>query len=92
MGDIKLFAKKLKRNGNSNTDNANIYSGYRDRIWHGKMCHVNNEKRETTNDGRNRTSKRRKNQNAQRKYLGMLKADVIKQVEMKEKNEKSISQ
>ena len=31
------------------------------------MCHAYNEKRETTNDGRNRTTKSRKNQNAQRK-------------------------
>ena len=31
------------------------------------MCHANNEKRETTHDGRNRTTKLRKNQDAQRK-------------------------
>ena len=31
------------------------------------MCHVNNEKRKTTNDKRNRTTKSRKNQNAERK-------------------------
>ena len=28
------------------------------------MCHANNEKRETTHDGRNRTTKPRKDQNA----------------------------
>ena len=31
------------------------------------MWHVNNEKRKTANDGRNRTTKLRKNQNARRK-------------------------
>ena len=56
------------------------------------MRHANNLKRKTTNDGRNRTSKSRKNQKAQRnetyKYLGILEANPIKQVEMKEKNKK----
>ena len=33
---------------------------------HRKMHHANNEKRETTQDGRNRTSKLRKYQNAQK--------------------------
>ena len=32
-----------------------------------KMSHANNEKRETTNDGSNETTKSRKDQNAQRK-------------------------
>ena len=31
------------------------------------MCHAYNEKRKTTNDGKNRTSKLKKNQNARRK-------------------------
>ena len=31
------------------------------------MCHANNEKRKTTNDGRNRTIKSRKNQNTRTK-------------------------
>ena len=31
------------------------------------MCHVNNEKWKTTNEGRNRTTKPRKNQIVQRK-------------------------
>ena len=51
MDDIKLFCKKRKRNGNSKTSNKNIQSGYRDGIWHGKIRHANNEKREMTNDG-----------------------------------------
>ena len=31
------------------------------------MCHVNNEKQKKTNNGRNKTTKPRKSQNAQRK-------------------------
>ena len=54
-----------------------------------QMFHVNNQKWKTTNDGRNRTIKSRKNQNARRKgnlqILGILEADTIKQEEMKEK-------
>ena len=46
-----------------------------------KMCHINNAKRKTTNDGTNRTMKSRKNQNAWEKetykYLGKLEADTI---------------
>ena len=58
------------------------------------MCHANDEKWEMTNDGSNRSTKSRKNQNAQRKgnlkYLGILEEDTIKQAEMKEKNFKNI--
>ena len=60
------------------------------------MRHANNEKRETANDGRNRTTKSRKNQNARKKgtfnYLGILEGDTIKQVEIKEKTLKRIPQ
>ena len=53
------------------------------------MRHISNEKREMAYDGRNRTTKSREKQNARRtvniKYLGILEADIIKQVEMKEK-------
>ena len=52
------------------------------------MCLAYNEKQKTTNDGRNRTTKSRKNLNALRKrnkYLGILGADTIKHAEMKEK-------
>ena len=66
MKDIKLFAKK-EGTGNPNTGSDNKQSGYRDGIWHRKMHHANNEKRKTTHDGRNRTTKSRKNQNARRK-------------------------
>ena len=54
------------------------------------MCYDNNEKREKTNKRRNRTNKLRKNENADKKketykYLGILEADPIKEIEMKEK-------
>ena len=53
------------------------------------MCNANNEKRKTTNDGRNRTNKssriRSLREKETYKYLGILEVDIIKQVEMKEK-------
>ena len=59
------------------------------------MCHSNNEKRKITNDGRNKTTKSRKNQNTRRKetykYLRILGADTIKQVKIKDKIKKNIS-
>ena len=49
---------------------------------HRQMCPANNEKRETTSDGRNRTIKSKKNKNIQRegyyKYFGILEVDPIK--------------
>ena len=63
MDDIKLF-EKLKKIGNSNTRIENIQSGRRDEISYRKMRNTNNEKRETTPDGRNGTTKSRKNYNA----------------------------
>ena len=55
------------------------------------MCFTNNEKRKTTNDGKNRTTKSRKKiqmleEKETYKYFGILEADIIKHVEMKEKN------
>ena len=55
------------------------------------MCNANNENRKKTNNGRKRTAKPRKNQNARRKrnqpvILEILEAD--KQVEMKERIQK----
>ena len=61
------------------------------------MCHDNNEKPETVNDGRNTTTKSKKKQNRTLreketyKYLGILEADTIKQAEMKEKTKKYTS-
>ena len=60
-GRHQTACQKQKRIGNSNTDYENITSGHRDGILHRKMCHANKEKRETTYDGRNGTTKSRKN-------------------------------
>ena len=53
------------------------------------MRHANNEKRETTHDRMNGTTKSRKIRTLAEKetykYLGKLEAHTIKQVEMKEK-------
>ena len=57
MDNIKLLVKNLKKELETliHTD-----TGYCDGIWQGKRCHENKEKRETTNDGRNITTKSRK--------------------------------
>ena len=39
-----------------------MQSGYRNGIWHRKMCHVHNMKWEKTNNGRDKTVKSRKSQ------------------------------
>ena len=51
------------------------------------MHHASNEKRQTIHDGRSRIIKSRKTEKPEKKaykYLGILEADTIKQVEMKE--------
>ena len=60
MDDIKGFVKSEKRIGNPNTGSKNIQSGLRDGIWYRKVRRTNNEKQETTHDGRNGTTKSRK--------------------------------
>ena len=51
-----------------------------------KMCYASYEKRYMTPDGRNGTTKSRKDSNVQRKRnLGILEADTTIEVEMKEK-------
>ena len=60
------------------------------------MRHASNEKWQTTYDWRNGTTKSRQNQNTRRKgtykYLRILEADTIKQVELKDKIKKIILQ
>ena len=58
--------KKTKME-NPNTDTENIQTIYRIIIWHKEMHYAIKEKRETNHDGGSRTTKSRKNQNAQRK-------------------------
>ena len=59
----QTVCQKGKRIGNPYTDSKNIQSRYRNGIWHRKMHHASNGKREMTHDGRNRTTKSRQNQN-----------------------------
>ena len=47
--NIKLVQKR-ERIEDWNTKNKNIQSGYRDGIWHGKMCLADNEKRKKMNN------------------------------------------
>ena len=88
--------KNEKRIGNPNTGSENIQSGYRDRIWHRKMCYTDNEKRTKTNGWRNKAAKSRKirmlGEKETYKYLGILEADTIEQAQMNEKNFKRLSQ
>ena len=55
-----------KRTGNPDTDNRNIQPRFCNKIWHWKMCNVDNGKWEKRNDRRNKTTKSRKRQNARR--------------------------
>ena len=43
MDDMELFSKNEKEL-ETNKCSENIQSGYRDGIWHRKMCHASNEK------------------------------------------------
>ena len=64
MDDIKQVAQVAKKIiGDSDTTIKKIQSGYRNGIWHRKMCHDQNEKREKTINRWDRTAKSRKNQN-----------------------------
>ena len=60
-----------------------------------RKFNANNEKRRTTNDGKNRTAKSRKirtlGKNETYKHLGILVAGTIKQNVMKEKKKKMIT-
>ena len=73
----------------TNLGNENIQSRHRDGSYHRKMRLAKNGKRETTPDRQDRTTKSRKNRTLGEKetykYLGILEADTIKQVKMKEK-------
>ena len=92
IDDIKPFAKKRKRIGNSNARNENIQAGHRDGIWHRKMRHAKDEKWQATHDGEGvelpNQVIRTLEETETYKYLGILEADTIKQVEMKEKIKK----
>ena len=60
-GRHQTVYQKRKRIGNPNIGSENIQSGHWDGIWHRKMRHASNEKRETTHYGQNGTTKSRQN-------------------------------
>ena len=81
MDEIKMFVKK-KKDLEKLIHSLRIYS---DDDRHRKVCHTNNEKWKTANDGRNRSVKSRKYQNGRRK--GNL--ERLKPAEMERKLEKN---
>ena len=84
-GQHQTFSQKQKRIGNPNTNCENIQSRYRNVIWHRKMWqqHMTEEVKLP-----NKVVIRMLGEKETYKYLGILKADTIKQVEMKEKIKK----
>ena len=75
LSKTKNIDYNLNRIEKSNTRSKNIQSTYRDRIWHRKMYHAKNEKREMTHDGQNRATKkiRTLGEKETYKYLGVYK-------------------
>ena len=65
--------------GNPHTDSEDIQWRYRDGIGQ-KICHVNNEKWTTINDGRNRITKSRKYENARRSRHHQTSRDERKKI------------
>ena len=92
MDNIKLFAKKRKRTGNSNTNR--IYSqdiGMEFGIGKCSMLVTKSGKRHITDrmELPNQDKIRTLAENRTYKYLGILEADTIKQLEMKNKIQKA---
>ena len=88
MDDIKLYAKNEKeKNGDFDRNNKNIQPGYRNGIWHIKICHVYNGKYWWGGQRMKKNCKIKKESEllARKKYLGISEADTIKQAEMKGK-------
>ena len=80
---------KWKRIEKPNAGSEDEQRRYRDDMWQRKICHSNNEKWKTANNGRNRINKSRKirmlGEKETLKLFGILEVDTVKQVEMKEK-------
>ena len=92
MDDIKLFAKS-ERELETLIHTLKIESKYRDGIWHWKMRSVlvmKSGKRHLTDriELPNQDKIRTLTENETYKYWGILKADTIKQMEMKDKIQK----
>ena len=77
LGILKIITKIV----NPNSNREDIQSGHWDGIRHRKMNHANNE-------NHNQKKIRMLREKETYKYLGLLDADTIKQIEMKEKNKK----
>ena len=58
--NLLMLAKNKKRFEDSDANNKNIQPGYRDGIWHRKMCQALYVKRKKINNRRKRTAKSRK--------------------------------
>ena len=79
-GDSDCVFTSGKRNNNNNNNDDNMVE---------KMYHAHNEKWKKTNNGRNKTAKSKKNQNAWRKgNLQVIGNIGSEQAEMKEKKKK----
>ena len=72
----QTFCPKRKRIENPNTNCSNVQSIYWNGIWHRKMHHASNEKWQTTNNGRSRTTKSGSHQNAQRNGNLQILGDI----------------
>ena len=95
MDNIKL-RKMKKKNGDSNTDSKDIQLGYRGEfgIEECAMFLIKSGKRQIT-EGIELPNQERIRMSGEKetfKYLGILQADTIKQIKMKEKFKKSISE
>ena len=95
MDDIKLFTKNKKRTGNSNTHR--IYSRDKGMEFGIEKCamYLMKSGKQQLTDGMvipNKDKNKTLAANETYKYLGILEADTIEQVEMKKQNSKRISQ
>ena len=75
--------KNWKRIGDSDTINKNIRPGYRNGIWHRKMCHAHNENWKKRNNGRNKTDKSRNNQSVWKKMKMKTTCDYWKRTPLR---------
>ena len=77
MLSLKLQCKTITDVKNTQGVNKNnVQSKYREGMWHRKMCHANIEKRKTTNDGKNITTKSRKSQNDRKKEKSQILGNI----------------
>ena len=88
---VKQLVKNKKRIRDSNSNNKNIQSGYRNGIWHRKCVKLIMKSRKKTNNKTelpNQERIRALGEKENYEYKGILEADTIKQAEMKESQER----